>query len=91
MKKKGLVVETLAQEFCEIDAERLELDRRIRALKKRLKDLQDGIQEFVGTTDALDVPVVARIGKFVVSQIKRHRAVNSYEFDFVEFKVVKIN
>lgn len=82
-------LEALANEFCELDRERLELDRRNRLLKRRLKALQEGIQEFIGVADVVDVPLVSRIGKFFITQIKKHRGVPAYEYDFVEFKIIQ--
>lgn len=87
-KKKQAEAELLAVEFRQIDDERLELERRTRFLKKRLHALQEGLQEFVGTADVVNVPLVSRIGKFFITQIRKQRFVESYECDFVEFKVV---
>lgn len=89
MKKKSqTILETLALEFRQLDEERLELDRRNRELKKRLKALQEGMQEFIGVAEVIDVPLVTRIGKFFITQIKKHRSVDAYEYDFVEFRVI---
>ena len=85
-KKKQ--AEVLAIEFRQIDDERLELERRCRFLKKRLQVLQAGLQEFVGTADVVNVPLVSRIGKFFITQVRKHRVVPAYECDFIEFKVV---
>jgi len=87
-KKKQAEAEVLAIEFRQIDDERLELERRCRFLKKRLQVLQAGLQEFVGTADVVDVPLVSRIGKFFITQVRKHRFVESYECDFIEFRVV---
>lgn len=88
-RREQNTVEMLAMEFRQIDDERLELERRTRHLKKRLSHLQDGIQEYIGVADALDVPLVTRIGKFFITQIRKHRFVEAYECDFVEFKIVE--
>lgn len=88
-REQKSALEALASEFCELDKERLELDRRNRLLKRRLKALQEGIQEFIGTADVVDVPLVSRIGKFFITQIKKHRGVPAYEYDFVEFKIIQ--
>ena len=90
MKKSVSTLETFALEFCELDTERRELDRRCIHLKKRLTELQERIQEHTGTTDIVDVPLVSRIGRFLITQIKKHRMVSAYEYDFVEFKVLNI-
>ena len=87
-KKKQAEAEVLAIEFRQIDDERLELERRCRFLKKRLQVLQAGLQEFVGTADVVNVPLVSRIGKFFITQVRKHRFVEAYECDFIEFKVV---
>lgn len=81
-------VEVLALEFCQLNEERLNLERRTRFLKKRLQHLQEDIQEHIGVADVVDVPLVTRIGKFFITQIRKYRFVESYECDFVEFKVV---
>jgi hypothetical protein len=88
-REQKSALEALANEFCELDRERLELDRRNRLLKRRLKALQEGIQEFIGIADVVDVPLVSRIGKFFITQIKKHRGVPAYEYDFVEFKIIQ--
>lgn len=90
MKKSVSTLETFALEFCELDAEKRELDRRCRHLKRRLTELQESIQEHIGTTDIVDVPLVSRIGRFLITQIKKHRRVCAHEYDFVEFKVLNI-
>lgn len=81
-------VEVLAIEFCQLNEERIQLERRCRYLKKRQQALQEGIQDYIGIADMIDVPLVTRIGKFFITQIKKHRFVEAYECEFVEFKVV---
>lgn len=81
-------VEVLALEFCQLNEERLNLERRTRYLKKRLQHLQEDIQNYIGCAEMLDVPLVTRIGKFFITQIRKYRFVESYECDFVEFKIV---
>lgn len=90
MKKLSATIENFALEFCELDKERRELDRRCRHLKKKLNELQERIQEHVGTAEVVDVPIVTRMGRFLITQIKKHRMVSAYEYDFVEFKVLNI-
>jgi hypothetical protein len=90
-REQKAALEALANEFFELDQQRLELDRKNRLLKKRLKALQEGLQEFIGTADAVDVPLVSRIGKFFITQIKKHRGVPAYEYDFIEFRVIREN
>ena len=89
-KKQKVLIENLAAEFHDIDCERLELERRVRELKKRMHTLQESIQEYVGVADTIDVPLVTRIGKFLISQIRKHRQVSAYECNFVEFKIVAL-
>lgn len=90
MKRKDQnTIELLAIEFRQIDDERLQIERRCRYLKKRMRILQEGIQEHIGVADTLDVPLVTRIGKFFITQIKKHRRVEAYEFSFVEFKIAE--
>lgn len=89
MKRKDQsAVEVLAMEFCQIDEERMELERRCRYLKKRLQGLRENIQEHIGVADTVDVPLVTRIGKYFITQIRKHRFVEAYETNFVEFKIV---
>lgn len=89
MKRRDqTTVEVLAMEFCQIDEERMELERRCRYLKKRLHGLREGIQEHIGIADVVDVPLVTRIGKYFITQIRKQRFVEAYESDFVEFKIV---
>lgn len=87
-RKQKSALEALATEFSNLDEERLEIERRSRLLKKRLKALQEGIQEFVGSPEVIDMPLVAKIGAFFITQVKKHRIVPTYEYDFVEFKVI---
>lgn len=87
-RKEQNTVELMATEFRQLDDERLELERRCRFLKKRLHLLQQDIQTYIGVAETLDVPLVTRIGKFFITQIRKHRFVESYECDFVEFKIV---
>lgn len=87
-KKKQTEAEVLAIEYRQIDDERLDLERRCRFLKKRLHALQEGLQQFIGTADVIDVPLVSRIGKFFITQVKKHRAVPAHDYNFIEFKVV---
>lgn len=87
-RREQSTVEVLALEFCQLDRERMDLERRCRYLKKRLHYLQEGIQDYIGIADVVDVPLVTRIGKFFITQIRKHRFVESYECDFVEFKIV---
>jgi len=87
-KKQQSAIEALATEFKQLDDERHQLERRCRGIKKRISAIQNNLQEFVGTADMLNVPVVSRIGNFLITQIKKHRQVESYEYDYLEFKVI---
>jgi hypothetical protein len=44
----------------------------------------------VGVAEELDVPYVARIGRYYITQIKKHRDVDSYSYDFIDFKVAGV-
>lgn len=88
-KKTQTMLESLANEYHQLDEERLELDRKHRMLKQKLKSLQETLQEYIGAADHLGVPVVTRINKFFITQIRKHRNVSAYEYDFIEFYVVK--
>lgn len=86
--KQKAMIESFAEEFCRLDEERLSIDRQCRRLKKRLKVLQESMQQFVGVPDVRDMPLVTKISTFFITQVKKHRAIPAYEFDFIEFKVV---
>lgn len=88
-RKEQSQVEVLAIEFCQLNEERIQLERRCRYLKKRQQALQEGIQDYIGIADMVDVPLVTRIGKFFITQIRKYRFVEAYECDFVEFKIVE--
>jgi hypothetical protein len=87
-RKEQSEVEVLAIEFCQLNEERIQLERRCRYLKKRQVALQEGIQDYIGIAEMVDVPLVTRIGKFFITQVKKHRFVEAYECSFVEFKIV---
>ena len=87
-KRQQTVIETLAAEFRQLDDERHQLERKCRSLKKRISAIQTNLQEFVGSADMIDVPVVSRVGNFLITQIKKHRQVEAYEYDYLEFKVI---
>lgn len=88
-RDQKVALEALANEFCALDKERIEIERKARLLKKRMRTIQEGIQEFIGIADLVDVPLVSRISKFFITQIKKHRVVPAYEYDFVEFKIIE--
>lgn len=92
MKKKQIkvVMEDLAQQFIELDLERQRIERDARYLRKQLDELKESIQNMVGVAEELDVPFVSRIGKYYITQIKKHRDVDSYSYDFIDFKVVSV-
>lgn len=83
------IVESLADEFFELDAQRQQLDRSARAIRRRLDGLREKIQDFIGKGDQLDVPYVSNVGHFQITQTLKHRDVDAFSYDFVEFKVVK--
>lgn len=87
-KQARVLVESLAAEFIALDIERQRIEREARQLKKKLEELKEGLQAVVGVAEELDVPFVARIGTYYITQIKKHRDVDAYSYDFVEFKVV---
>lgn len=89
-KQAKVMVESLAAEYLSLDLERQRIDREARQLRKRLEELREGLQGIIGVAEELDVPCVARIGKYYITQIKKHRDVDAYSYDFVEFKVVDI-
>jgi hypothetical protein len=89
-KQAKVMVESLAAEYLTLDLERQRIDREARQLRKRLEELREGLQGIIGVAEELDVPCVARIGKYYITQIKKHRDVDSYSYDFIEFKVVDI-
>lgn len=89
-KQAKVMVESLAAEYLALDLERQRIDREARQLRKRLEELREGLQGIIGVAEELDVPCVARIGKYYITQIKKHRDVDAYSYDFIEFKVVDI-
>jgi hypothetical protein len=89
-KQAKVLVESLASEFLALDVERQRIEREARQLKKRLDELKQGLQGMVGVAEELDVPYVARIGRYYITQIKKHRDVDSYSYDFIDFKVAGV-
>jgi len=89
-KQAKVMVESLAAEYLALDIERQRIDREARQLRKRLEELREGLQGIIGVAEELEVPCVARIGSYYITQIKKHRDVDSYSYDFIEFKVVDI-
>jgi hypothetical protein len=89
-KQAKVMVESLAAEYLALDIERQRIDREGRQLRKRLEELREGLQGIIGVAEELEVPCVARIGSYYITQIKKHRDVDSYSYDFIEFKVVDI-
>jgi hypothetical protein len=89
-KQAKVMVESLAAEYLALDIERQRIDREGRQLRKRLEELREGLQGIIGVAEELEVPCVARIGNYYITQIKKHRDVDSYSYDFIEFKVVDI-
>lgn len=87
---KFATIQALAGEFVHLDERRLHLERECRDLKKNLDDLKEEIQKMVGVADIMNVPQVITIGNFCISQVKKHREVQAYEYDYVEFKVVEV-
>lgn len=80
-------LEKHAQEYAELNAERLELDNRNREIRKRLDELKKTIQAVVGTAETLNVPHVAQIGHYYVVQIKKAREVKAYSYEYIDFNV----
>lgn len=87
-KQARVLVESLAAEYVALDIERQRIDRESRQLKKKLEELREGLQAVVGVAEELEVPFVARIGTYYITQIKKHRDVDAYSYDFIEFKIV---
>lgn len=87
-KQARVLVESLAAEYVALDIERQRIDRESRQLKKKLEELREGLQAVVGVAEELEVPFVARIGNYYITQIKKHRDVDAYSYDFIEFKIV---
>ena len=83
-------VETIAEQFVQLDEKRQRLERECRELKKSLESLRDDLQKMVGVAEDLDIPLVVRVGNYCITQTKKHREVRAYEYDFVEFKVVEV-
>lgn len=82
-------LQSLAERYVALDSERLELERSTRSIKKQLGEIKEQLQEAVGVAEELEVPYVSSIGAYQISQILKHRDIEAYSYDFVEFKVVK--
>lgn len=80
-------IQPLVREFCVLDEERQDLERTVRKLKKKLDDLKEQIQNVVGTATQLEVPYVVSLGNFQISQVLKHRDVDAFSYDYVEFKI----
>lgn len=89
-KQMKVMIEDMAQQFVVYDAERQRIEREVRDLKKKLDELKENIQRMVGVAEELEVPLVSRIGNYYITQIKKHRDVDSYSYDFVEFKIIPV-
>ncbi len=87
-KQAKVLVESLASEFIALDTERQRIERESRQLRKKLDELKEALQGIVGVAEELDVPYVARVGTYYITQIKKHRDVDSYSYDFIDFKIV---
>ena len=82
-------IEVLASEFLRLDQQRLELEKKCRDLKKSMESLRTELESFVGVAKQCDIPLVVTIGDYCITQIKKHREVKAYEYDYVEFKVIE--
>jgi len=82
------MVESLAAEFIALDIERQRIERESRQLRKKLDELKEALQGIVGAAEELEVPYVARVGAYYITQIKKHRDVDAYSYDFIDFKIV---
>ena len=88
-KQTRVIVENIAAEFVELDLERQRIERESRQLRKKLDELKETLQNMVGIAEELDVPYVARVGSYYITQIKKHRDVDAYSYDYVDFKITK--
>ena len=89
-KKLKTVVEDMAGQFVALDTERQRIEREARQLKKKLDELKEVIQEIVGVAEEMEVPFVSRVGNYYITQIKKHRDVDAYSYDFIEFKIMNV-
>lgn len=89
-KQMKVMIEDMAQQFVLYDTERQRIEREVRDLKKKLDELKQNIQSIVGIADEMEVPLVSRIGNYYITQIKKHRDVDAYSYDFVEFKIIPV-
>ena len=87
-KQAKVMVESLAAEFVALDVERQRIDREARQLRKKLDELKEALQGMVGVAEELDVPYVSRVGNYYITQIKKHRDVDAYSYDFIDFKII---
>lgn len=86
-KQTKVIVENIAAEFVQLDLERQRIEREGRQLRKKLDELKETLQNMVGVAERLDVPYVARVGAYYITQIKKHRDVDAYSYDYIDFKI----
>lgn len=82
------IVENLAEQFVLLDNERQRIEREAREIRKRLDELKENMQRLIGYAEMYDIPYVARVSHYYILQIRKHRDVDAYSYDFIEFKVV---
>jgi chaperonin cofactor prefoldin len=82
-------LEAMAEEFYRLDDQKKSLDRQSREIEKALKDIRQSLQDMVGVAEEIGIPHVTRIGNYCITQIKKHREVQAYEYDYIEFKVIE--
>lgn len=87
-KQLQTAVENLAEEYVKIEIEKHRLDKEARQLKKRMENLKESIQNVIGKAEEVDVPIMTRVGRFYITQILKHRDVDAYSYDFIDFKIV---
>lgn len=87
-KQLMVAVESLAEEYVKIEIEKQRLDKEARQLKKRMENLKESIQNVIGKAEEVEMPIITRVGRYYITQILKHRDVEAYSYDFIEFKIV---
>lgn len=84
-----VAVVSFAEEFIQLDVERQRLEKEARDIRKKLDELKSSIQDIIGAAEQCEMPYVQRVGDYYITQILKHRDVEAYSYDFIDFKVLK--
>lgn len=82
-------LEAMAEEFLKLDEQKRALERQSKEIEKNLKEIKKSLQDMVGVAEEVGIPQVTRVGNYCITQIKKHREVQAYEYEYIEFKVIE--